>query len=178
MLTEPLPQTLDIRKAAVREATVSGVLEPGKLPRIRELLASDKGSIQARFTFGKDEEGRHLVHVHLEGQVEVTCQRCLEAMPETVSSDNSLALVWSDEQARHLPRHLDPLIATEEACNLWDLVEEELMLSLPQFSYHDTEDCNELLAGYREPPPDEGEAEEKPNPFDVLAQLKPGKKQE
>ena len=178
MLTEPLPQTLDIRKAAAREATVSGVLEPVNLPRFRELLASDAGKIEAQFTFGKDEEGRYRVQLHLEAQVEVTCQRCLEAMPETVTADNQLALVWSDEQARHLPRHLDPLIATEEACNLWELVEEELMLSLPQFSYHDTEDCNELLAGYREPPPEQGEVEDKPNPFDVLAQLKPGNKQE
>ena len=173
MLTEPLPQTLDIRNAAAKEATVSGVLEPVHLPRFRELLASDAGKIEAQFTFGKDEEGRYRVQLHLEGQVEVTCQRCLEAMPETVTADNQLALVWSDEQARHLPRHLDPLIATEEACNLWELVEDELILALPPFSYHDTEECKEILSGYTAGPAvEEEEGNARPNPFDVLAQLK------
>ena len=178
MLTEPLPQTLDIRKAAAREVTVSGVVKPANLPRFRELLASDEGEIEAEFTFSRDEEKRYLVHLHLKGQVEVTCQRCLEAMPQQLGGENQLAVVWTDEQARHLPRHLDPLIEPEEASNLWELVEEELMLSLPQYSYHNTDECKERLAPYREPAPEAGADAEKPNPFDVLAQLKPGNKQE
>ena len=178
MLTEPLPQTLDIRKAAARDVTVSGVVKPADLPRFRELLASDEGQIEAEFTFGRDEEKRYLVQLHLEGRIEVICQRCLEAMPEQVVGDNQLAVVWTDEQARHLPRHLDPLIEPEEASNLWELVEEELMLSLPQYSYHNTDECKERLAPYREPAPEAGADAEKPNPFDVLAQLKPGNKQE
>lgn len=97
-------------------------------------------------------------------------------MPLQLSSDNTLAVVWTDEQAAHLPRHLDPLIAPEEACNLWQLVEDELILALPAFSYHETDECKESIAGFSEPAPQGDIGEEKPNPFNVLAQLKPGNK--
>jgi uncharacterized protein len=95
-------------------------------------------------------------------------------MPEQVTSDNTLAVVWTDEQAAHLPKHLDPIIVEDQSSNLWELVEEELILALPPFSYHDTDKCKETIAEFFDPEIETVE-EEKPNPFNVLAQLKPGK---
>ncbi len=87
-----------------------------------------------------------------------------------------LAIVWSDDQARQLPRDLDPLIVDTQEVALREIVEEELMLALPPFSYHKAEECGEILAEYRGPTAaEEVPAAEKPNPFDVLAQLKRGK---
>jgi len=174
MLTEPLPQTLDIRKAAVRGVTVSGVLAPVDLPRFLGLLADPAGRIEARLAFQKDEENRSIVSLELDATVSVTCQRCLESLPIELHCENRLAVVWNDEQAGRLPKHLDPLIAPEEACNLWDIVEDELILGLPQFNYHDTAECKALLAGFNEPAAEARSGTDKPNPFDVLAQLKPG----
>jgi uncharacterized protein len=174
MLTEPLPTTLDVRKAGVRGVTVSGTLKPLDLKRFRPILAADDGSIRAQLTFSRDEENRYLITVEVDAEVAVTCQRCLELMPDSVSSENTLAVVWTDEQAQHLPRHLDALIVGEEGCNLWELVEDELILALPSYSYHEAKDCNEVLKGYTGPAPDEVAEEGRPNPFDVLAQLKPG----
>ena len=176
MLTEPLPKTLDVRKAATRGVTVSGTVKPLDLKRFRSILAGDAGTIRADFAFSRDEENRYIVHVLVTAEVIVTCQRCLEDMPTSVSNENTLAVVWTDEQAEHLPRHLDPLIVADEASSLWELVEDELILAMPAFSYHEAEDCNEILVGYTGPAPDEVADEGKPNPFDVLAQLKPGKK--
>jgi uncharacterized protein len=175
MLTEALTQTLDIRKAAAREVTVSGEVELAKLPRLSPLLAADSGVVRAELSCSRDEENRYLVAISASAELSVICQRCLEPMTVQVTSDNTLAVVWDDEQARHLPRHLDPLIATEEATDLWQLVEDELFLALPEFNYHDTQACKETLAGFnRREQPDTAGAEEKPNPFNVLAQLKPG----
>ena len=176
MLTEPLPATLDVRKAAARGVSVSGTLKPLDLQRFRPLLASDDGVVEAELTFSRDEENRHVIHVAVEADVTVTCQRCLEPMSQHLHSENSLAVMWTDEQAAHLPRHLDPLIVAEEACSLWELVEDELILAMPPFSYHDTQDCRESIAGFTAPAPEEVTAVEKPNPFNVLAQLKPGNK--
>ena len=174
MLTEPLPQTLDIRKAAARGVTVDGVLKPDDLSRVRGLLASGEGLVKVALVFTRDEENRHIVGISLDARVEVTCQRCLEAMPTEVHAQNTLAIVLTDEQAAHLPKYLDPLIVEEEACDLWELAEDELILGLPAFSYHDTDECREILAGYSTPLPTEGAEPERPNPFDVLAHLKPG----
>lgn len=172
MLTEPLPSTLDVRKAAARGVSVSGALKPGDLPRFVALLASEEGAISADLTFSRDEEKQAVIEVHFQAKVCVECQRCLQAMPLELVGENTLGIVWTDDQARHLPRHLDPLIVTEEGCNLWELVEDELILALPPFSYHDTEDCKQILSEYTGPAPEEEEGDNKPNPFDILAQLK------
>jgi uncharacterized protein len=177
MLTAPLPRALDIRKAATRGLTVSGTLKPSQLPRFRVLLAGDGGSIAAEFAFFKDEQGRHLVRVRTRAEVEVVCQRCLQVLPLDLESDNTLAVVWSDEQASELPRHLEPLLlAVEDDGSLWEVVEDELILALPAFNYHDTEQCRETLTEFTAPPTEQTRGADRPNPFNMLAQLKPGEK--
>ncbi len=113
-----------------------------------------------------------MVEVRFEAQVSVTCQRCLQPMDLSLVGDNTLAIVWNDDQAKHLPKRLDPLIAPEEGCNLWELVEDELILALSPFNYHEAEDCNEILSGFADPAVEEEEGARRSNPFDVLAQLK------
>ena len=176
MLTEPLPSSLDVRKAAIRGVSVSGTIKPLDLQRFRDTLADDTGSVEADLAFSKDEENRYLIQVAVTADVSVICQRCLEPMPVHLETDNLLAVVWDDEYARELPRHLEALIVGDEPCSLWALVEEELILGTPAFSYHEALDCNEILAGISASLPDVPEEDGKPNPFNVLAQLKPGKK--
>ncbi len=176
MLSEPLPSTLDVRKAAVRGVSIGGTLKPLDLQRFRALLADDNGVIQAALSFTRDEENRYLIHLAVTAEVVVTCQRCLEPLPKSLACENTLAVVWTDEQAAQLPRHLEPLIVEEEASRLWDVVEDELILALPPFSYHSTEECQQTLARFNagQTPEEESVPDGKPNPFNVLAQLKPG----
>lgn len=175
MLSDPLPNALDVRKAAARGVSTSGTLQPGDLPQFRSLLTSDAGEIVASLAFARDEENRPVVALSVTAGVSVTCQRCLKPMPLTVSGGTTLGIVWSDEQARHLPKHLDPIVVPEEGGSLWDMVEEELILLMPPYSYHETEDCKQILSGYSGQAPEEEQAPERPNPFDVLARLKPDK---
>lgn len=174
MLNDPLPVALDVRKAAARGAAIRGVLAPAELQRFRALLAADAGRIEARLACSRDEQRRFLIHADIAAEVVVTCQRCLEPMEQHVQCDNLLAVVWSDTEAAALPRRLDPLIVPEQSCNLHALVEEELMLSLAPFNYHDADDCRDKVAVYADAAPDSGGEDAKPNPFNVLAQLKPG----
>ena len=176
MLTEPLPTILDVRKAAVRGASVSGTLKPQDLKRFRPLLGGDAGYIAVDMAFSRDEENRYLVQVSIEANIVVICQRCLEEMPEYLSCANTLAILWTDEEAAHLPRHLDPLVVEGTSCSLWAVVEDELILAMRPFSYHDTEDCNMKVAAIPGPAPQEGAGAGRPNPFNVLGQLKPGNK--
>jgi len=126
--------------------------------------------------FSRDEENRYLVQVTIEADIVVTCQRCLEVMPEHLSCVNALAILWTDEEAAHLPRHLDPLVVEGPSCSLWEVVEDELILSMHPFSYHDTEDCKMKAATFPEPAQQKGTGEGRPNPFNVLGRLKPGNK--
>jgi len=173
MLTDPLPATLDVRKAATRGAIVKGTSKLLELPRLRDLLAADEGVVEAVLTFSRDEEGRYLVQVVTDNIVTLTCQRCLQPVPVQLQTDSTLAVVWTDEQASRLPAWLEPVIVAEEECSLRELVEDELILALPHFSYHEQADCNTVLADLNAEP-EADEPAKKSNPFDVLAQLKPG----
>jgi len=174
MLTEPLPTTLDVRKAAAREVSVSGLVPLSELTRLQGVLASNQGNAEAWCSFSRDEEYRYLVLVKVQAKVEVHCQRCLESMPIMVETENQLAIVGDDEQAGQLPARLDPWVVIEEQGSLWSLVEDELILGIPIVSYHDSEECKKLLDDYQQPP-EETEAVSE-NPFKVLEQLKPGSK--
>ena len=176
MSPEPLPTTLDVRKAAARGSVVSGAVELSALPRLRDALASGEGSITARCAFGRDEENRSVVTVTVDAELVVACQRCLEPMPLTIESENRLGIVGDDDMARQLPATLDPWVVEGEQGELWSLVEDELILEIPVVAYHDTAACRELLDAYRQPP--ETPDTEGDNPFKVLEQLKPGSKQQ
>jgi uncharacterized protein len=172
MFTEPLPSTLDARKAAVRGITVSGTLALPKMERVGTLLASTEGTVEAQCAFSRDEEKRSVIDVSVRATVAVTCQRCLEPMPLEVVAENRLALVADDDEAKALPSRLEPLLLSDEACDLWSLIEDEIILNLPIVSYHDTAACRQTLEEYKAPPPDAGAVRE--NPFAVLEQLKSG----
>jgi uncharacterized protein len=174
MLTEPLPPTLDVRKAAVREVTVSGVLRLSEMTRLQGVLASDAGHVEATCAFGRDEEKRLVATISVAANVEVRCQRCLDIMPLVVATENRLAIVADDDQARSVPSHMEPWVVEGEQGNLWTLVEDELILGIPIVSYHDSDECKQILKEYQQSPPESVEVEE--SPFKVLEQLKPGNK--
>ena len=170
MLTEPLPATLDVRKAAAREVTVEGLLDLSALARLQGALASNEGRVEAKIAFARDEENRFIATINIDARVEVLCQRCLDKMTSEVRSSNVLAIVGNDELAGQLPAQLEPWVVEGEQADLWQLVEDELILAIPIVSYHETADCNELLREYQQPPEDPVEAAD--NPFKVLEQLK------
>ena len=175
MLTEPLPTTLDVRKAAARDASSSGAVDLSRLQRLRDLVASGEGHIDAVIRFSRDEERRSIATVSVEATLMVHCQRCLESMPVSIRSENQLAVVGDDEAAKQLPAALDPWVLEGEQGDLWALVEDELILALPVVAYHDTPECLQLMDEYRRQPETEQSDD---NPFKVLEQLKRGTSQQ
>lgn len=175
MLIEPLPTILDVRKAAVRGATVTGTLKPRDLKRFLPLVEDADGDIFVQMVFSQDEDKRYLLHLMIRADIVILCQRCLENMPLHLASTSSLAIVWTEEEATHLQRHLDPVIVKDTHCDLWQIVEDELILNLPPYNYHDAADCKLSTDDFSDPDPEQGLSEDKRNPFDVLEQLKSGK---
>ncbi|MGH1487413.1 MAG: YceD family protein [Cellvibrionaceae bacterium] len=173
-----LPRQIDPRKFAQQGIAISGKFELKQLDRICPLLATDKGEVQADLTFGIDDQRiRHLTgDVHAE--VNMVCQRCLEAAPQQVKATLNLGMVWSDEEAGHLSKSWDPWIVGEGQIDLYQTIEDELMLNLPIVAYHQhacvpqalysSEGDNSELAVSDA----KQQNAEKPNPFQVLEQLK------
>ncbi len=172
MSTSPLPRKADIRKLASSGTVLEGLVEIATLERAAVALADDSGVVTYRLEFGMSEEGILSVDGCLEAVVQVQCQRCLEAMDLPLSSRFLLGAVWDDEQARTLPKRMEPLLVLEDTVDTVAIIEDELLLCLPFVAYHPPEACSRKV-GYRTGDMDSVVAEEpRKNPFDALAALK------
>lgn len=171
LFNQPLPRQGDPRKYAQQGVEISGFVDLKQLPRLAAVVTGDSTKFAVVLSFKIDAEHKRVVQGRIEGEVGLTCQRCLEPVQVHLACDVNLAIVWDEEQAKTLSRDRDPWIAAEGPAELYDLVEEELLLSLPQVAYHDRE-C--VPREYFESKAPDSEAEEQPkhNPFQVLQQLK------
>jgi uncharacterized protein len=106
----------------------------------------------------------------------LTCQRCLEAMAVPVDATIALALVRGVAGADDLglaavegvPEELDALSLGQDPIRPLDLVEDELLLAIPQIPLHLAQEC-----GAPEPSAlPQSEPEGRENPFAVLAALR------
>ncbi|SFM19681.1 YceD family protein [Marinobacter zhejiangensis] len=177
MSNAELPKTVDPYRLAEHDSVLEGVIPLTSLERLVECVAgvAEDGQCQVSLAFSMDGERRRIVSGELEARVELECQRCMTPMDATLTSQFRLGLVTSDEQAQRLPKELEPFLTDEFSANLWSMVEDELLLVLPPFPLHERDQCpagkqlDELESSVPEPEP---KAQERENPFSVLAGLK------
>ncbi len=174
MLRDPLPEQVDVRKLVAKGAEIHAQHALADLERFVGLLASNEGVVAVDLQCFTDEDRIRKLKGQLQVDVRVICQRCMEPMTVTLSPEFELGIVWTEEQAKQLPRSIDPLIVGEEPINLIDVIEEELILSLPFVNYHDPAECTGR-SHFESGDQVEVTEEVKENPFKVLEQLKSGK---
>jgi len=175
MSTRALDRPAEVRKLALQQACLEGELTVAELPRFAQVLADTNGNIQYCLRFSMAENGMPLIEGTLAGRVNLFCQRCLEAMSWELANTLRLGVVWSDDEAARLPRQVDPVVGAEGCVNLLEILEDELLLSLPIVSYHQPGHCGadghvHAGAGEGNEPPAETESRE--HPFQALAALK------
>lgn len=167
MSDHSLPKTVDPLKYADQHKSLQGTLAVKSMPRLLEIVLEAEGDVHVVLDFGRDEQGLRVIKGKLDAELALNCERCLEPVHKRIDSEFELGIVLSDEQAKNLPGYYEPILVEPDSLSVYDVVEEELILSLPMFAYHD--DCklehdNQI---------DEAEPEQKKeNPFSVLAQLK------
>lgn len=163
-----LPRQGDPRKFAQHGVSLEGFIPVSELPRIVESTESSGGEVQVKLEFTISEERKKVVIGRACTELAVICQRCLEPVTIPVESNISLAIVWDEEAAKALPERFDPWITGEGVADLYDMIEEELLLSLPAVAYHE-EPCldSKLYSSGKAV-----EVKREKNPFQVLEQLK------
>jgi uncharacterized protein len=165
---KPLPKQGDPRKFAQQGISLDGFVPVVELPRLAESLQETTGEIQVDLAFGISVEKKKIVTGHASGELTLVCQRCLENVKVPVKSDISLGIVWDEEGAEALPEYLDPWITGEGVADLYDMIEEEMLLSLPKVAYHEELCVDRQLFTSGKPV----EVKKTKNPFQVLEQLK------
>lgn len=173
MSTGALPNRADLRKLATHAAMVDARISLNTLPRVAQAVLSEEAEIDVELKFDRDEQGLYVIEGNVSTTVDMTCQRCLQAVSVDLSSHFNLGVVWDDDGAKHLPSYLEPLVASAEPFDLHVLVEDELLLSLPFSPYHDSTVCQGGEYQQQQSAVEVVEkAPQRENPFAVLEQLK------
>ncbi len=172
MSKSSLPDYVNPRRLANQGMSLEGEISADSFKRIAEVATITGQSVQVKLKFFSDEENFRVISGSIDMDVDLDCQRCLTPVSVKVESQFEVAIVATDESARNIPNHYEPVIVEEDTLDLVPLIEEELLLALPMHAYHN--DC-EVQMSYGDAE-DVAEVEETtPNPFQVLANLKVGK---
>lgn len=169
MFDEAPSRPLDVRKLARKAVLIEWQLDLDDLPRVRDAVLSASDKVAVKLQFDRNEEGRFIITGAITAGVQLTCQRCLEAVDFAVDIDVDVVIVWDEIEANALARHKEAFIAQDEA-NLLELIEEEILLAIPYIAYH--ESCDGVEGYKPEPEMQPDQSESKENPFKVLEQLK------
>ncbi|MCW4151690.1 YceD family protein [Halomonas sp. 18H] len=172
MLISPLPIRVEPYKLAAHGERLAGLVSLADMPRLTEAVGQQSGDAQVWLDFTIDAQGRRGIEGHLEAELQLPCRRCLSPMASVVESDFLLGLVTSDALAANLPSTHEPVLVENEQLNLLGVVEDELILSLPQVVYHDEADCQVSRDQLSSGAGDVEAATPAESPFDVLKHLK------
>ena len=164
-----LPEIIDPLHLADKRGELHGQIPLKQFSRLTENLVNNEGVVDVDLYFGR--EGRLAkIDGNLKTTLQLECQNCLQAVEFKINHNVNLGIATSYEQVERLPETVEPLLLEEETIPLIDLVEDELLLNLPDYPKH-AYDCtqSEIIKKYTAT--FEEVASEKPNPFSVLANL-------
>ena len=163
-----LQQSYRVSRELDQHATFDGTIPLSKMPRLSSLIIANETDIEVKFEFASDAYQHPSIRGSYRAQLNAQCQRCLEPMDFTVEQDFELLIDASDEEVQAF--QVDSVYTSEGYLDVFEVIEDELILTLPIILMHDDPSCNEYL----QPGEPDSPVVEKNNPFAVLEALKEG----
>ena len=165
-MQDKLRRRYQIQKEVSRGGKFQGKIGLGDLSRLSDFLLSDLADILVEFSFSQSDYDVPILEGRLQARLTVECQRCLKAMEIPLQIDFQLLVSPPDSGVTDLS--LDTIYSEDGSVDIFEVVEDELMLGLPLVSMHEDTTCNEFWQAQEENP----EQATRENPFSVLAKLK------
>ncbi len=170
-MRDKLRRRYQVQKEVTRNGHFEGDIAVSELARLGELLYPGEAGrldrkIAVKFEFVRNEYEIPMIVGQLQTSLELECQRCLQALEIPMKLDFRLMIDASDELLRD--SSMDTLYSEDGFIDVFEVVEDELILAIPLVALHENSDCNEHW-------PDSSAQHEtavKDNPFAVLEQLK------
>jgi uncharacterized protein len=172
------PERLAPHKFASQNAVFSGVWPLAHFDRLRPSLTSEDGEVKCELRGELDGMRRPLLIAHVQAELQLQCQTCLQPMSHHVDREFTLCVVKDDDEADELSEDVEPLILEDdsEEIALRDVFEDELILSLPVVANHEPGTCGVAVPALQSAQDvmtnEKFDAPAKDNPFAVLAGLK------
>lgn len=148
---------IDPREWARTGRQTHGTVPLASMGRLCQLLEDDSGEVEVTL-LGQVLAGGHLVLTgSVECSVSVRCQRCLEPFTLRLEAPIRLGVLKEEGELARLPEGYEPLICpADQALPLAELIEDELLLVLPDHPHHAEGMCSTTAvpaqqAGKRQP---------------------------
>ncbi|USD64415.1 23S rRNA accumulation protein YceD [Vibrio sp. SCSIO 43136] len=169
-----IPRTVDPGKAAQKRLDYDGIIQTSLFHRLAETTEGVKRDADVVVSFALDEQRLTVISGKANIEVDLECQRCNEVFTHLCEVEFTCTPYYSEKSEEEAPEEYDLVDLNEYGeLDLIKLVEDEFILNLPQVAMHDEADCSvdsrNMVFGDL---PDIEPEEEKPNPFDVLKNLK------
>lgn len=135
------------------------------LSRLTDVLDDTQGVLKFSLKGAMDEQGNPVLDVSMDGLCHLRCQRCLQGMDYTIRHDTRLMLRDEDEldELQDDDDEFDSILA-DPHLDVLELLEEEILLSLPIAPRHEPGVCQAAAS--------ESVQQEERHPFAVLEKLK------
>jgi uncharacterized protein len=139
-MSPPWSKPLDVDRLADAEADVDFAVPLAELPRLRAQLANVAGEVHGHVHFRRV-ANVPVAELMLQGTARLVCQRCLGALEVGVEAAAEVGLVATEADVSRVPEELEPVLAPEGRISVGELVEEELLLTLPIVPLHAESDA-------------------------------------
>lgn len=184
-MSREYPDFVDPWKAADGRRVFQGTMPLSRMKRLQPLLAEnapdvpgdeseakpgpDVAAFSARF--GHDEQGVVTVNIEVDARLPLLCQRGLEPYLQRVQRRSLLAVIEDMAEQDLLPENYEPVWVENGRVALLDLVEDELLLGIPEVPRNPETDEIELSTDDGIQAPSGKEDDETHRPFERLASL-------
>ncbi|WP_198265603.1 YceD family protein [sulfur-oxidizing endosymbiont of Gigantopelta aegis] len=142
-MNERIPQRIDFRRYTDQGVTLDGSIsleESGtSMPRLNDAVLENTGDIKYHLEFDTDILGNRFMTGQVLAQVVLQCQRCMDNYTLDLNCDLSIAFVQSElAQKQAEESNYDIFwLAKKELIDPRTLLEDELLLALPQIPMHE-----------------------------------------
>lgn len=177
-MSREFPDFVDPWKAADGRRTFQGTMPIRRMKRLEALLApeddgsesavTDRGEADFTARFSYDRQGQVIIRLDVEAELPLVCQRSLEPFREPVSRRSVLAVIEDVSEQEEIPDAYEPVLVEHRRLALLDIVEEELLLAVPQVPRNPALERVELSTDGKKPG-SSGDDEPRHKPFAGLA---------
>jgi len=171
------PRHLNVAAFTQAKAEISGEELLQKYERIaQDLRALEpdltlKWQAQGESRTAADGSVRPAIHLCVQVDLPLTCQRCMETVVTPIDVDRHFIFVPDEDTAALLDDESeDDVLEVSTDFNLQGLIEDEVLMAMPLVPSHDS--CPAGMVNSAQTADFEDAAEEKPHPFAALAALK------
>jgi uncharacterized protein len=170
-MSREYPDWISPGRAAEGKRIFSGTIPLSRMKRLASLLVDAKGEASFVAAFRIDLDQRVIIDMQVEAALPLVCQASLDHYDEHVKRQSELAVIEHDSEHAELPDNYEPVQTENGRLAIARLVEDELLLGLPQIPRKPGLKKVEYSTGGKSLQSEDAPAGVKENPFAALQDI-------